>query len=225
MPAPVSIRALNEIEAKQLLAQAGVRVVPTELARTPDQAVAVCERLGLPAAMKIVSPDVIHKSDVGGVRLDLSSPNEVATAYREMMAQVSHRLPRARIDGVAMQPMAESGGVEVIVGVSVDPQFGHVVMCGLGGILVEVLHDVSFRLLPVDRREACRMLTELRGAAVLHGIRGKAAVNIEALADLIVAVSNLVFARTEIREIDLNPILAYADGAVAVDARVLLEEP
>jgi acetyl-CoA synthetase (ADP-forming) len=219
----VATRVLNEIEAKALLAEAGIPVTATELARTAAEAARTAERIGFPVALKIVSPDIVHKSDVGGVRLGLASPQEVVAGFEAIM-QSARGAPAARLDGVAVQPMAPAGGVEVIVGVSVDAQFGHVIMCGLGGVLVEVLQDVSFRLIPLQRRDARQMLSELRGRRLLEGVRGRPAADVQALEDLFLRVSRLVEQRPDIRELDLNPVLAYPDGVLAVDARALLEE-
>jgi acetyl-CoA synthetase (ADP-forming) len=219
----VATRVLNEIEAKALLAEAGIPVTATELARTAAEAARTAERIGFPVALKIVSPDIVHKSDVGGVKLGLASPQEVVAGFEAIM-QSARSAPAARLDGVAVQPMAPAGGVEVIVGVSVDAQFGHVIMCGLGGVLVEVLQDVSFRLIPLQRRDARQMLSELRGRRLLEGVRGRPAADVQALEDLFLRVSRLVEQRPDIRELDLNPVLAYPDGVLAVDARALLEE-
>lgn len=222
LPAAVTTRALNEIEAKRLLADAGVMVTLTELAPTADTAAATARRLGFPVALKIVSPDITHKSDVGGVRLGLATADAVSVAFAEIVSAARARQPQARIDGVAVQPMAPPDGVEVIVGVSVDPQFGHVIMCGLGGILVEVLRDVAFRLIPLQPRDARQMLAELRGAALLRGGRGRAGVDLAKLEALLLHVSRLIERRPDIRELDLNPILAYPDRVIAVDARALV---
>ncbi len=216
-------RALNEIDAKLLLAAAGVPVTPTELAASGAEAVAIAERIGFPVALKIVSADIAHKSDVGGVRLGLATPWDVGGAFDSIMQSVRGAQPAARLDGVAVQPMAPAGGVEVIVGVSVDAQFGHVIMCGLGGVLVEVLEDVSFRLLPLQRRDARQMWAELRGRRVIEGVRGRPACDVAALEELFLCVSRLIERRPDVRELDLNPVLVYPCGVLAVDARALLE--
>ncbi len=219
----MTTRALNEIEAKQWLGEAGIAVTSAELACTPAEAATIAERLACPVALKIVSCDIVHKSDVDGVRLNVPTPAATAAAFEAMMETVHRRQPAARLDGVSVQPMAPPGGVEIIVGVSRDAQFGHLIMCGLGGVLVEVLHDVAFRLIPLQRRDARQMLTELRGLPVLRGVRGRPGVDMYAVEDLLVRVSNLVEQRPQIRELDLNPVLAYPDGVVTVDARALIE--
>lgn len=220
----MALRALNEIEAKALLAEAGISVTRAELVQTAVEAAALAERLGGSVALKVVSGVIVHKSDVDGVRLGISSPAAAAAAFDDIIRSVRARQPSARLDGVSIQPMAPPGGVEVIVGVSVDPQFGHVIMCGLGGVLVEVLHDVAFRLIPLQPRDARQMFAELRGLPVLRGVRGRPGVNLQALETLLLRVSDLVVRRPEIREIDLNPVLAYPDRVVAVDARALIED-
>jgi acyl-CoA synthetase (NDP forming) len=219
----VTTRALNEVEAKALLAAAGVAVTRTELARSGAEAAALAERLGFPVALKIVSPDIVHKSDVDGVRLGLPTVDAVRAAFGDIVNAVRARQPDARADGVSVQPMAPPGGIEVIVGVSVDPQFGHVIMCGLGGVLVEVLEDVAFRLVPLQPRDARQMLSELRGLPLLRGARGRPGADLHAVETLLLRVSALVERRPDIRELDLNPVLAYPDGVVAVDARALIE--
>ncbi len=220
----MSERALNEIDAKALLQRAGVPVIATALARTPAEARAAAERLGCPAVVKIVSPDIVHKSDVGGVRLNLATPAEVEAAAAAVLAQVQVARPDARLLGVSVQPMAPAGGVEVVVGVQHDPQFGPVIMFGLGGVLVEVFADVVFRLIPLTPRDARQMVREIRGARLLGAVRGRPAVDLAQLEQLLLAVSALVEQRPDIVELDLNPVLAYPDRAIAVDARALLRE-
>jgi acyl-CoA synthetase (NDP forming) len=220
----MSERALNEIDAKALLQRAGVPVIATALARTHAEARAAAERLGCPAVVKIVSPDIVHKSDVGGVRLNLATPAEVEAAAAAVLAQVQVARPDARLLGVSVQPMAPAGGVEVIVGVQHDPQFGPVIMFGLGGVLVEVFADVVFRLIPLTPRDARQMVREIRGARLLGAVRGRPAVDLAQLEQLLLAVSALVEQRPDIVELDLNPVLAYPDRAIAVDARALLRE-
>jgi len=221
----MSSRTLNEVESKALLRAAGVPVIATELARTPAEARALAERLGCPAAIKIVSPDIVHKSDIGGVRLTLTTPADVEAAATAMLATVRAAQPQACIAGFSVQPMAPPGGVEVIVGVQRDPQFGAVMMFGLGGILVEMFADVIFRLIPLERRDARQMVREIRGARLLHAVRNRPAVDLERLEELLLAVSHLVAQRPDIAEMDLNPVLAYSDRTLAVDARILLREP
>jgi acyl-CoA synthetase (NDP forming) len=213
---------LSEIESKELLRGAGISITPTKLARAKEEAISIAAEMGFPVALKIVSPDVVHKSDAGGVKLGLGSGQEVADAYDEIMASVKQRQATAKVEGVSVQQMARPG-VEVIIGMSQDPQFGPVLMFGLGGILVEILKDVSFRIVPLTARDAREMIRDIKGYPVLEGFRGQEPADIPFLEDQLLKVSQFVEQNPEIRELDLNPIFAYSDGAVAVDARVVLE--
>jgi acyl-CoA synthetase (NDP forming) len=179
--------------------------------------------MGFPVVLKIASSDVVHKSDAGGVKLDLKNATQVEKAYREITASIKEKFPKAAIGGVSVQPMAKPG-VEVIIGMSKDAQFGPVLMFGLGGILVEILKDVSFRIVPLVRRDAREMIREIKGYPVLEGYRGKEPANVSALEDMLLKVSDFVEKNPDIKELDLNPVFAHRDGAVAVDARVVLEE-
>ncbi|MBN2187412.1 MAG: acetate--CoA ligase family protein [Dehalococcoidia bacterium] len=216
-------RILTEVESKELLKQWGIPVVETKLAGTKKEAVSISKEIGFPVVLKIISPDVVHKSDSGGVRLGLANATQVSNAYSEIMSSMRQKYPQAAIQGVSVQPLARAG-IEVIVGVSQDPQFGPVIMFGLGGVLVEVLKDVSFRIVPVTRRDAQEMIKEIKGYPVLEGYRVHEPANISALEELIVKVSRFIEQNPQIKELDLNPIFAYKDKAVAVDARIILEE-
>jgi acyl-CoA synthetase (NDP forming) len=174
-------------------------------------------------ALKIVSPDVVHKSDCGGVKLNLADSKQVGDAYDAIVAGVATAFPGARISGVSVQGMAKPG-VEVIIGVAADEQFGPFVMFGLGGIMVEVLKDVSFRLVPLSRRDAAEMIREIKGFKLLTGFRGRPAADLAALEQMLVSVSRFVEDNPGITELDLNPVFARPDGAVAVDARIVVED-
>jgi acyl-CoA synthetase (NDP forming) len=213
---------LTEVDSKELLKKAGIPVVEAKLARTKKEAIAISKELGFPVVLKIGSPDVVHKSDSGGVKLGLTNATQVGEAYSQIMSSVKQAYPEARIDGVSVQTMAPPG-VEVIVGMSKDAQFGPVLMFGLGGILVEVLKDVSFRIVPVTERDAHEMINEIKGYPLLQGYRGQKPASIPALEQLIVKVSQFVENNPQIKELDLNPIFAYPDKAVAVDARIIME--
>jgi acyl-CoA synthetase (NDP forming) len=213
---------LTEVESKELLKSAGIDVVDTRLATSKEEAVSISRRLGFPVALKIASPDIVHKSDAGGVRLGLRTASEVGKAYSQILQAVRQNYPQARVQGVAVQRMARPG-VEVIIGMSKDAQFGPVLMFGLGGVLVEVLKDVSFRIVPLSPRDAAEMIREIKGYPLLEGYRGQEAVDISRLEELLLKVSEFVEQNPEIMELDLNPIFAYSDGAVAADARVILE--
>jgi acyl-CoA synthetase (NDP forming) len=214
---------LNEIEAKQLLQGASIPVTETRLATSANDAVRIAEELGFPVALKVVSAQVAHKSDVGGVKLHLASQDDVRTAYGEIEAAVKRAAPDAAVDGVSVQPMADPG-LEVIVGMTTDPQFGPVLMFGLGGVLVEVLKDVSFRVVPLAPRDAKEMVREIQGAALLGGYRGRPPADVGAIESVLMAVSSFSESHPEVVELDLNPVVVYAKGAVAVDARIVIRE-
>jgi len=213
---------LAEVESKELLQKAGIPVVEARLARTKREAVSLSKQMGFPVVLKISSPDVIHKSDAGGVKLGLANATQVGKAYSEIVSSIKQAYPEAEIHGLSVQRMA-GPGVEVIIGMSKDPQFGPVLMFGLGGILVEVLKDVSFRIVPVSERDARDMIREIKGYPILEGYRGQKPVSIAALEKLIVRVSQFAENNPHIAELDLNPVFAYPDKAIAVDARVVLE--
>jgi len=213
---------LNEVESKQLLKQAGINTTEIKLATGKDEAIAAAKKLGFPAVLKIVSPDILHKSDIGGVKLNLNSEDEVGRAYDEIMAAAKKHAPKAKVEGVSVQPMARPA-TEVIIGMNKDQQFGPVLMFGLGGILVEVLKDVSFRIVPLTKRDAREMIREIKAYPVLEGYRGQEPADVETLENLLLKVSDFVEKHPDIKEMDLNPIFAYRDGATAVDARIILE--
>jgi len=214
---------LTEFESKRILKEAGISVVETKLAKTQKEAVSLSQKMGFPVALKIASPDITHKSDSGGVKLSLNNMTEVRKAYDEILRKVRKQYPSAIVHGVSVQKMVRPG-TEVIVGTSKDPQFGPVIMFGLGGVFVELLKDVSFRVIPVERRDAQEMIEEIKGYPLLQGYRGKEPANISALVETILKVSKLIEENPRIRELDLNPIFAYRDKAVAVDARIILEK-
>ncbi len=213
---------LNEIESKALLSGAGIPVVETKLATSKQEAIAISKKLGYPVALKIVSPEITHKSDVGGVKLGLKTSRQVETAYEEILSAVKQKYPHAVIDGVSVQKMARPG-TEVIIGMTKDVQFGPVLMFGLGGILVELLKDVSFRIVPLEKEDAREMIREIKGYPILDGFRGLEPVDVSVLEEILLKLSRFVDENPEIKELDLNPIFAYGDGAVAADARVILE--
>jgi acyl-CoA synthetase (NDP forming) len=213
---------LTEVESKQLVAEAGIPVVETKLAKTKAEAISISKKMRFPVVLKIVSPDIIHKSDIGGVKLGLANATQVGKAYTEIMAAAKKANKKADIQGISVQKMARPG-VEVIMGMSKDAQFGPVLMFGLGGVFVEVLKDVAFRIVPLNRRDASQMIREIKGYPLLEGYRGQEPANITALEDLLLKLSDFVDKNPKIKEMDLNPIFAYKDGALAVDARVILE--
>jgi acetyltransferase len=210
---------LTELEALELFDAYGIPTAPAALATSAAEAASLAVKVGFPLAMKIVSPDVVHKSDVGGVKLDVASAEEARAGYEEIAASVRRAIPEARISGMLLQRMV-TGGRELIAGITRDPVFGPLVMFGLGGIFVEALRDVSFRVAPIGDTEARDMLNGIRGAAILRGIRGQAPVDADALVDVLRRLSQLALDLPAVEELDANPLLAFHDRCVAVDARV-----
>lgn len=214
---------LTEFESKRILKQAGIPVVETKLAKTQKEAVSLSQKMGFPVVLKIASPDVIHKSDSGGVQLSLNNVAEVRKAYDGILKKVKRQYHRAVIHGISVQKMVRPG-TEVIVGTSKDPQFGPVIMFGLGGIFVELLKDVSFRVIPVERKDAQEMIKEIKGYPLLQGYRGKEPADISSLVNIILKISRFIEEYPRIKELELNPIFAYRNRAVAIDARIILEK-
>ena len=188
-----------------------------------EEAVGLGDQLGFPVVMKIASQEITHKSDAGGVKLGIRNAEELGSAYDEIMASVAQKFPQAAIEGVTVQKTARPG-VEVIIGMSTDAQFGPVFMFGLGGIFVEVIKDVSFRIVPLTQKDSKRMIREIKGYPLLDGYRGQEKVDISNLESTLLKLSKFAEQYPEIKEFDLNPIFAYSDGAVVVDARVMLKE-
>jgi acetate---CoA ligase (ADP-forming) len=214
-------RKLGELEALELLAAYGIPVAESRLAVSPEEAARIAAQLGFPVVLKAVSPELVHKTDVGGVRVGLTTPVEVATSAAEMIDAVTRALPHAHLTGLLVQRMV-TGGRETIVGMSRDPAFGPLLMFGLGGIYVEALKDVVFRVAPILPLDAHDMVRSIRGVALLDGIRGAAPVDFAALTDVLLRVSQLAIDHPEIAELDVNPLLAFPKGVKAVDARVLV---
>ena len=212
---------LSEVEAKQMLADAGVNVTETRLATSIDEAASHATELGYPVALKVVSDTITHKTDVGGVELGVADEDTLRAACQRIHERVTAAAPNADVQGVSVQPMAEAGA-EVILGITQDQQFGPVLMFGLGGVFVEVLKDVAFRIVPLEPRDASEMVREIQGFPVLEGFRGTPAANLDAIESMLLQLSEFAEANPEIAELDLNPVFARPDGAVAVDARILL---
>jgi acetate---CoA ligase (ADP-forming) len=210
---------LMENESKEILEGIGVATTGFLVARSEDEALSMSEKIGFPVVLKIVSPDVVHKTDAGGVKLNLGDAEDVRKAYREILDTFKYQ----HIEGVAVQRMARQG-IEAIIGVTRDPSFGPLIMFGLGGVFVEVLRDVSFRILPITEKDAAEMIDDIRGSGILKGYRGQA-VDLKSLQQLLVKISQLVVENPEISELDLNPLFLYPDGYVAVDARMFVSEP
>jgi acetyl coenzyme A synthetase (ADP forming)-like protein len=214
--------ALTAPEGKKLCDAYGIAVPKEGVARSAQEAAKLAEGMGLPVVMKIVSPDILHKTEAGGVIVGVKSANEAAAAYDTILTNARKYKASAKIEGVQVQQMLQ-GGQEVIVGAVTDPSFGKLVAFGLGGVLVEVLKDITFRLAPADKDDALSMLDGIAAAEILKGVRGADPVNREALATLIQNVSQLVSDFPEIAEMDLNPVFATKNGAVAADVRIVLD--
>ncbi len=215
---------LTEVESKQIISEEGIEVVETQLATTRNEAIAIARKIGFPVALKTASPQIVHKSDNGGVKLHLRSGAAVARVYGEVASLGRQNGTRKRKSRVSVQKMAPEG-IEVIMGMSKDPQFGPVLMFGLGGIFVETLGDISLRIVPLTRRDAREMIEEIKGYPILQGHRRKGPVDISALEDILLKLSDLAQKAPEIRELDLNPVFAYTKGAIVADARIILEHP
>lgn len=228
---PVIDRALSEgrtvllePEAKELCTQYGIPVPRSRLAKSLEEAVKAAQEIGFPVVIKIVSEDILHKSDAGCVIVGVGDVRELEAAHERVVNNALKFNPRASIRGVLVEEMIPKG-VEVAVGGLRDPEFGPAVMFGLGGIFIEVMRDVSFRVAPVSEEEAEEMIREIRGFKVLQGYRGSEAADLKALVKIIVGASRMMVENEEISQLDLNPIIASKHGAKAVDARVILSPP
>ncbi len=213
-------KILTEHETKKLLAKYGVPVTKEQIATSVNEAFSIALQIGTPVAMKISSPDIPHKSDVGGVVLNVKKEYAGAT-YSKIISLIKKSVPDARIDGILVQQMAPAGH-EIIVGLKKDAQFGHALMFGLGGIFVEVYKDVTFRVVPIDKSDALSMISEIKGYPILKGIRGRMPADIDAIARVLVSVSDMA-EKENIIELDINPLIVSESGAVAVDARAMVE--
>jgi acetyl-CoA synthetase (ADP-forming) len=214
-------RWLPEPEALRLLAMYDLPVIPHRLARSADEAAAAAQGLGCPVALKIVAPDIIHKTDIGGVMLNVPTPEAARESFSTLHDRLTSHASRRTIDGVLVARMA-APGTEVILGMLRDPQFGPAVMAGLGGVFVELYKDVAFRLPPLTPAAARGMLMELKAAPLLTGYRGQPPRDLDALATCACAVARIAAEHPEIQEMDLNPVLAYERGCVIVDAKILV---
>ena len=215
--------ALTAPEAKQVCDAFAIPLPDEGLATSTDRAASVADDIGYPVVMKIVSPDILHKTEAGGVKISIASAEEARAAYDEIIANANSFKPDAAVAGVQVQAMQPSNGQEVIIGAVTDPSFGKLVAFGLGGILVEVLKDITFRFAPAATDQALSMLESIKAADVLNGVRGADPVDKNALAEIIVNVSNLISEFPEIQEMDLNPVFAGKDGAIAVDALISVD--
>ena len=214
-------RNLLEHESWALFAAYGIPVPSCRLAKSMDAAVRFAQEIGFPVVLKIVSPDILHKSDAGGVKINITDEQGVRSAYTSIIKSVHAFRPDARLEGILVSEMLPAG-LETIIGMTQDVSFGPAFMFGLGGIFVEVLRDVSFRVLPLEKADALEMIREIKGYALLGGIRGETPKDEEAIADLIVKVAKMVEENPEIKELDINPCFVYSSGVRPADARIML---
>jgi len=213
------------LESFGILTAYGIPVVKTAFAKTEEEAVKAADDIGCPLVMKVISPQISHKSDVGGIMLSLQNTDEVRAAYREMMENIPKKRPDAVLEGVQLQQML-SGGKEVIIGMIRDPTFGPMLMFGLGGVYVEILRDVRFAIAPVNEKEAREMITGIKTYPLLAGVRGAKPSDTGSLAEIILKVSKLVCDFSEIEEFEINPVMVLEEGkgAFAVDMRLTLKK-
>lgn len=214
-------RSLLEPEAKALINSVGIPIPSSGAARDEDEAVNIAESISYPVVLKVISPQVIHKTDFGGVKIGARNKDEVKRDFSDIIENIRRKVPDAEVIGILVEKMAFQS-TEVIIGGIRDLQFGPAIMFGLGGIFTEILKDISFRLAPVTRDESFSMMEELKGYPLITGYRGNKPLDRDTLSDAIVKVSELMTGLEEIQEIDLNPVFLYPEGLIVVDARIIL---
>ena len=213
-------KVLTVQESKKMLEKEGFPVNPTGFGQNLPEILTIAKKIGFPVAMKVSSEDIIHKSDVGGVVTGIRSESELEEQYEVMQQVISQKLPNAKIEGIIIEKM--ESGVELLIGSTLDPMFGPILAFGLGGIYVEILKDVVFRLIPIEPEDATEMLIEIKAAKILNGVRGQPPVDKKALVELLIKTSNFIANNPEIEELDLNPVFASEKGVSVVDARIIL---
>lgn len=213
-------KVLTVQESKKMLEKEGFPVNPTGFGQNLPEILTIAKKIGFPVAMKVSSEDIIHKSDIGGVVTGIRSESELEEQYEVMQQVISQKLPNAKIEGIIIEKM--ESGVELFIGSTLDPMFGPILAFGLGGIYVEILKDVVFRLIPIEPEDAIEMLSEIKAAKILNGVRGQPPVDKKALVDLLIKTSNFIANNPEIEELDLNPVFASEKGVSVVDARIIL---
>jgi acyl-CoA synthetase (NDP forming) len=211
---------LTEFESKNLLKEIGIPIPEQELAITKEETIAVAKKIGFPVVLKLMAEDIVHKSDTGAVKLNINNEVEIATAYDELM-----KIPSQSEKSISVQKMAAEPITELIIGMTTDAQFGPALMFGIGGILVELLEDVSFRIAPITEYDAREQIHEIKGFPILDGYRGKPKADLDAIVNTLLKISDLVIKHEEINEMDLNPVFIYESGLVCVDARIILKKP
>lgn len=210
---------LTEFESKELLTEIGISIPAQKLTKTKEETIAAAEEIGFPVVMKLMAEDVVHKSDTGAVKLNIKNKEEVGNAYDELVKIESQSEKKISVQKMANEPITE-----LIIGMTTDAQFGPALMFGIGGILVELLEDVSFRIAPITEYDAKEMIHEIKGFPILDGYRGKPKADIDAIVDTLMKISDLVVKHEEIHEMDLNPVFIYDKGLICVDARIILKK-
>ncbi|HYB92642.1 MAG TPA: acetate--CoA ligase family protein [archaeon] len=221
-------KVLNERRSSLLINESqhicNLHHIPTptfHVTATLDEAITKANKIGFPVVLKIVSPQILHKSDVGGVLLDIKSEDELKVGYEHLLSEVRRKAPSAKIKGVLVEKMMQSS-IEVIVGGVRDSQFGPCIMFGMGGIFTEVYGDVAFRVAPIDRIDALDLVREMKGSKILEGIRGKPPSDIDSIINLLINASDLMMEHDKIIQFDLNPVIVYPDGVYVVDSRIIV---
>ena len=210
---------LTEFESKELLKEIGIAVPAHKLTSTKNETVSAAEKIGFPVVLKLMAEDIVHKYDTGAVKLNLKSKQEVEQAFNDLM-----KIPSKAEKKISVQKMAETPITELIIGMTTDAQFGPALMFGIGGILVELLEDISFRIAPITEYDAREMIHEIKGFPILNGYRGKPKADIDAIVNTLLKMSELVVKNEEIFEMDLNPVFIYPKGLIVVDARIILKK-
>jgi len=211
---------LTEFESKELLKEIGIPIPNHHLTSSKEESISAAKDIGFPLVLKLVAEDVIHKSDTGAVKLDIKTEAEVVKAFDDLM-----QIPSQREKMISVQKMADEPITELIIGMTTDAQFGPALMFGIGGILVELLEDVSFRIAPITEYDAKEMIHEIKGFPILDGYRGKPKADLNAIVETLLKISELVTKHEEINEMDLNPVFIYDKGLICVDARIILRKP
>lgn len=211
---------LTEFESKELLKEIGISIPDHKLTSTKEETVLAAKNIGFPVVLKLMAEDIVHKSDTGAVKLNIKNEEETTNAFEELM-----KIPSQAEKLISVQKMADEPITELILGMTTDAQFGPALMFGIGGILVELLEDVSFRIAPITEYDAREMIKEIKGFPILDGYRGKPKADIDAIVQTLLKVSDLVTKYEEIYEMDLNPVFIYDKGLICVDARIILKKP
>jgi acetyl-CoA synthetase (ADP-forming) len=210
---------LTEFESKELLKEIGISVPSQKLTTSIDETIVAAEEIGFPLVLKLIAEDIVHKSDTGAVKLNIKNKEELEVAYEDLM-----NIPSQKEKKISVQKMADEPITELIIGMTTDAQFGPALMFGIGGILVELLEDVSFRIAPITEYDANEMIHEIKGFPILDGYRGKPKADINAIVNTLLTISELVIKHEEINEMDLNPVFIYEKGLICVDARIILKK-